>query len=80
MIRTIQYGKVIFRHARNLFDMDPARSGSRLVADTMGTGTCLQEKKLQVSLGSLIQYIFGHAYRRLNFYWSPPLWRNLGDS
>ena len=45
MIRTIQYGKVIFRHARNLFDMDPARSGSRLVADTMGTGTCLQEKK-----------------------------------
>ena len=46
MIRTIQYGKVIFRHARNLFDMDPARSGSRLVADTMGTGTCLQEKKI----------------------------------
>ena len=44
MVRTIQYGKFIFRHVRNLFDMDPARSRCCLVAVTSGTGACLQGK------------------------------------
>ena len=55
MIHTIQYGKLIIRHARILFDMDPARSGGSLDADTSGTGTCRQGKiYVQVSLGSPI--------------------------
>ena len=57
MIRTIQNGKFIFWHARILFDVDPARSGGSLDADTSGTGTCRQGKiYLQVSRGSLILY------------------------
>ena len=57
MIHTIQYGKFIIRHARILFDMDPARSGGSLDADTSGTGTCRQGQiYLQVSRGSLILY------------------------
>ena len=45
----------IFNHARNLFDMDPERSGRVVVADPRGSRTCLVGKiYLQVSLGSLI--------------------------
>ena len=42
----MQYGKFIFRHVRNLFDMDPPRSGRGAFAASMGNTPCRQGKNM----------------------------------